>query len=70
MRGRGGNRDRDDTGKVRLDGNGRPRKTQEELDMEMEDYWGGGRADGNENTNGAVENGVRVADDGDIDMIE
>lgn len=55
--------------------NGRPRKTQEELDREMEDYWGS-RAD----ENGAV-NGDRneekkdevgapgVVEDDDIDMI-
>jgi len=40
---------------------GRPKKTQEELDAEMEDYWGA-----KENGNGAA---AEVAQD-DIDMIE
>lgn len=50
------------------DGGGtrRPRKTQEELDAEMEDYWGGG---------GAKENGDAGTDavaetEGDIEMAE
>jgi len=47
-------------------GTRRPRKTQEELDAEMEDYWGSG---------GAKENGDAVADaaagaEGDIEMAE
>lgn len=70
MRGRGGNRDRDDGGKGRTFANGRPRKTQEELDMEMEDYWEGGRADDTGNANGAPANGAPVVGDGDVDMIE
>lgn len=70
VRGRGSNRDRDDGGKGRTFANGRPRKTQEELDMEMEDYWGGGKGDDTGNANGAPANGAPVADDGDIDMIE
>jgi len=61
--------------------NGRPRKTQEELDKEMEDYWGS-RAEAPAVENGAgnrvVQNGIVVVeqpaevvmDDGDIDMIE
>lgn len=55
--------------------NGRPRKTQEELDREMEDYWGS-RAEENGAVNGD-RNGERkdevgapaVAEDDDIDMI-
>lgn len=70
MRGRGGIRDRDDGVKGRSFVNGRPRKTQEELDMEMEDYWGGGKVDDTANANGATANGAPVVDDGDIDMIE
>jgi len=61
--------------------NGRPRKTQEELDKEMEDYWGSkAEAPAAENGagNGVVQNGIAaveqpaeaVMDDGDIDMIE
>lgn len=61
--------------------NGRPRKTQEELDKEMEDYWGSrdevlaaGNGAGNgvvQNGSGGVEEPVEVVmDDGDIDMIE
>lgn len=52
--------------------NGRPKKTQEELDAEMEDYFGGGGANQENNTapaaeasNGAVASGP--AED-DIDM--
>ncbi|ERF69737.1 hypothetical protein EPUS_07563 [Endocarpon pusillum Z07020] len=59
--------------------NGRPRKTQEELDAEMEDYWGNaGNADGAAPTNGAANPAasaapavqVTAAGDDDIDMIE
>ncbi|KAL8694688.1 MAG: hypothetical protein Q9218_000699 [Villophora microphyllina] len=53
----------------------RPRKTQEELDREMDDYWGPsvGHADGGAAATG-FQNGIvattapAVADDGDIDM--
>ncbi len=54
--------------------NGRPRKTQDELDREMEDYWGGQRkmeAESNGAADGVVENGVAAAPaviDEDIDM--
>ena len=55
--------------------NGRVRKTQEELDREMEDYWGAsGKAD--ENSAAAVakkpdaQAAPPVGDDGDVDMIE
>lgn len=55
--------------------NGRPRKTQEELDREMEDYWGtkaeeNGAANGD--ANGAKQEEVAVpavVEDDDIDMI-
>lgn len=64
--------------------NGRPRKTQEELDAEMEDYWGGNKEGGGAGGQGvaaAVQNGGAGAnaaadvsnamvDDGDIEMIE
>lgn len=56
--------------------NGRPKKTQEELDREMEDYWGvAGGAGGVVEEDGRNEAGshkdvVVVADDGDVDMIE
>ena len=45
---------------------GRPRKTQEELDREMDDYWGKREKE----TNGKVgqEVGVLAGDDGDVDM--
>ena len=57
MRGRrgGGERDRESRGGERLV-NGRPRKTQEELDQEMEDYWGSQKKD--EGANGAIQNGA------------
>jgi len=50
-------------GNDRVGRDGRPKKTQEELDAEMEDYWGGG---------GATENGTRVATEktDDIEMVE
>ena len=50
--------------------NGRPRKTQEELDKEMEDYWGQ-KTEANGDANGAQqqEAPVPVAEDDDIDMI-
>lgn len=47
---------------------GRPRKTQEELDAEMADYWNKQEAEnGNASTPG---NGAPAATDDDIDMIE
>ncbi|TID23374.1 Carboxypeptidase Y A [Venturia nashicola] len=47
---------------------GRPRKTQEELDAEMADYWNKQEA---ENGNGAPSNGgLTIEADGDVDMIE
>ena len=73
-----GRRDRDGRSVV----NGRPRKTQEELDKEMEDYWGSkDEAAAPQAGNGVVQNGAPAAaaeaavaevtmDDGDIDMIE
>jgi THO complex subunit 4 len=56
--------------------NARPRKTQEELDQEMEDYWGGANANGDEAApaasapqQAAPAPSAPVADD-DVDMIE
>ena len=77
-RGRGG-RDRSERGENggRMV-NGRPRKTQEELDAEMEDYWGTANTAGgnaavpagpNTGSQTAVPAAAAVADD-DIDMIE
>lgn len=48
-------------GGERLAKDGRPKKTQEELDAEMEDYWGE-----KENGNGTA----AEAPQGDVDMIE
>lgn len=82
MRGRRGGREREERGRGRVVVNGRLRKTQEELDREMEDYWGGGnKAQGAVGAGkSAVDGGAAaatassvvqpVADDGDIDMIE
>lgn len=50
-------------GAERLSRDGRPKKTQEELDAEMEDYWVG-KEDGTENT--AAASGPQD----DTDMIE
>lgn len=53
--------------------NGRPRKTQEELDKEMEDYWGSTKANGEARgeANGAqqAEAPAPAVEDDDIDMI-
>ena len=74
---RGGGRERSERGEngPRIV-NGRPRKTQEELDAEMEDYWGSAQtADAaappaaSSSAPTAVPAAVAVADD-DIDMIE
>lgn len=54
---RGGGR-----GGERISKDGRPKKTQEELDAEMEDYWGA-------KENGAETTTAAAAQD-DIDMIE
>lgn len=81
-RGQGLGRGRGDGG--RLTANGRPRKTQEDLDAEMEDYWGGnknGEGVGGQVVAGGAQNGGAGAsaavhapdvmvDDGDIEMIE
>ncbi len=50
---------------------GRPRKTQEELDAEMEDYWGSTAGNGTVDTkaDAAAAAGMQRAED-DIDMIE
>lgn len=71
-RGRGGNGGREERERGARVVNGRPRKTQEELDREMEDYWNSkGEANG-----GAVNGGqsldvpaATMAEDDDIDMI-
>ncbi|KAL8770002.1 MAG: hypothetical protein Q9209_004249 [Squamulea sp. 1 TL-2023] len=72
-RGRGGER----RGAGRENAGARPRKTQEELDKEMEDYWGpagqpdGANADATGNQNGATIATVApvvVGDDEDVDM--
>lgn len=47
--------------------NGRPRKTQEELDKEMEDYWGGKQEEANGGA--ASEAAPAVVEDDDVDMI-
>lgn len=71
--GRGGRRGRtDDDGRPLV--GGRPRKTAEELDAEMEDYWGS-KKDGGGKANGAggASNGAATASapaEDDIDMIE
>lgn len=73
--GRGGRRGRvDDEGRPLV--GGRPRKTAEELDAEMEDYWGSKGGDGQKaNGTASRQNGTAAAPaaaaaDDDIDMIE
>lgn len=77
MRGRRGGRERDDDRRGKVVVNGRVRKTQEELDREMEDYWEvGAKTEENgvvakSSETAAAPVGVApVLDDGDIDMIE
>ena len=55
VRGRRGGGERERGGEGQRTVNGRPRKTQEELDREMEDYWGSQKKD--EVANGVVGNG-------------
>jgi len=62
-RGRGGPRERPPRGEPRP--GARPRKTAEELDAEMDDYWGGNHAEPSH----ATHKTPGLADD-DIDMIE
>lgn len=62
-RARDGNRERERGPRMV---NGRPRKTQEELDKEMEDYWGGKQEEANGGA--ASEPAPDVVDD-DVDMI-
>lgn len=68
---RGGGAARD--GGERAGRDGRPKKTQEELDAEMEDYFGGGNGAGDaqptSNSNGQAAAAAQPAED-DIDMIE
>ena len=68
--GRGGDRGTDrggERGGQRMVG-GRPRKTQEELDREMEDYWGSKGEQQNGGAEKMAEPAV-VVDDMDIEMI-
>ena len=59
---------RDGTGRER---NGRPRKTQEELDAEMDNYWGSKQegGGGGEKAANATSEAPRVDEAGDVDMI-
>ena len=64
---------RDDDGRLIVQG--RPRKTAQELDAEMEDYWGnkadaGPNSEVNKNTGAAASNTTSKPVDDDIDMIE
>jgi THO complex subunit 4 len=64
----GAKRDERERGGGRLGKDGRPKKTQEELDAEMEDYFGN---KGDDEAGAATDNGVAtVAADGDVEMIE
>ena len=79
IRGRGGRARTDEKERGQRMVNGRPRKTQEELDREMDDYWGNkgtGIAEAKVEATG-IANGVQheevstaVVQDEDIDMIE
>lgn len=48
--------------------NGRPRKTQEELDAEMDSYWGSNKGEGEKGAAGGAD-GSKVDAAGDVDMI-
>ena len=71
-RGRRGGGRNDERGRGQRLVNGRPRKTQEELDREMEDYWSS-KADANGIASAQKKDDVAapvaVDDDDDIDMI-
>lgn len=67
---------RGDQGRARAGRDGRPRKTQEELDAEMEDYWGDSKgaeepaqASGGAATDGRLEQPA-ISDEADIMMVE
>ncbi|KAI9814335.1 MAG: hypothetical protein M1832_005915 [Thelocarpon impressellum] len=65
----------DDRDRERGTRGGRPRKTQEELDAEMEDYWGSAKGDGTSTNGGGTATTTTAAAsgggaDGDVDMIE
>ncbi len=69
---------RDESGRVegregRVAGQSRPRKTAEELDAEMEDYWGP-KGEGNDgaaaHVNGNASTAAAARVDEDVDMIE
>jgi THO complex subunit 4 len=62
---------RTDDGGHKLVG-GRPRKTQEELDAEMEDYWGGNAGRNEQNGGAAASNPAAPANNADdgMDMVE
>ncbi|CZR51261.1 related to RNA and export factor binding protein [Phialocephala subalpina] len=62
-----GDRNGGGRGGERLARDGRPRKTQEELDAEMDDYFGGGKSNGD--TNGASEVKENKVDDVDMEEI-
>ncbi|WEW55915.1 hypothetical protein PRK78_001350 [Emydomyces testavorans] len=70
----GDNRDRNDS-RRETNTSGRPKKTQDELDQEMEDYWGNNArstrnsGNGNAHNTKVVEAGASAEDD-DIDMIQ
>lgn len=63
-----GDRNGGGRGGERLARDGRPRKTQEELDAEMDDYFGGGNKQ-NGDTNGASEAKENKVDDVDMEEI-
>lgn len=75
---RGGRNGRERERADRMTVNGRPRKTQNELDQEMEDYWGTANAGAGSADNETVPNepqqiapaSTAAAGDDDIDMIE
>ncbi|ELR06275.1 hypothetical protein VC83_05033 [Pseudogymnoascus destructans] len=67
--------DRSDRGDSRREAGGRsarrPKKTQEELDAEMEDYWGGGaKENGADKPSGAAAPAASANTTGDIEMAE
>jgi THO complex subunit 4 len=66
----GARRDERERGSGRLGKDGRPRKTQEELDAEMEDYFGGNGEETGHAVTGMGNGAGTGAVDGDVDMIE
>ncbi|KAH0558828.1 hypothetical protein GP486_004534 [Trichoglossum hirsutum] len=66
----GARREERERGSGRMGKDGRPRKTQEELDAEMEDYFGGNGEEGGHTVTGTGNGASTTTVDDDVEMIE